>query len=247
MKHTCWALLFYLLGSIQAQAQISTGCKIPKQDRTVAFCAPVEGATITDNEGTEPFAIIRDSLPHTAVIYVDGNPNGSGVFERGISSDIPGVSFIDTGRFVIKGLGWHTITLAVFDAKGSFRETVRFRLSGDPQCPKPTTDKTIKVCSPIEGRVLTSPVHFSIVSNSSVPIRATEVFVDRGIFGSLSYRAPAGGFDNNLPNQRGNTFSMFLPIPAGTRSATIKVIQTDNHTFEKKITLNVVEFEECCK
>ena len=55
-------------------------CNPLPQDRSITFCYPVDDETVTQvSNGANATGWIKDSLPHTANIYVDGQLRGSNI------------------------------------------------------------------------------------------------------------------------------------------------------------------------
>jgi hypothetical protein len=135
------------------------------EDRTITFCYPIDGATISWDSGVD-WGWIKDSLPHTAKMYVDGkySTNSPDIFNGGL------------------GTGWdgrtHTYRIVVTDSKGTFSKSVSFRQSLELPCPAPTTDPGLVVCKPDDGEVDSAPLRISAVASSSQGVSYIQVYVD---------------------------------------------------------------------
>src|SRR5438105_9432870 len=84
-------------------------------DRTITFCYPIDDATIAQSlvaaEGW-----IKDSLPHNANIYIDGQLQSSNIGRAHVCTSVTS----GDGRP-------HTACNVVTDSQGSFRKSASFR------------------------------------------------------------------------------------------------------------------------
>ena len=205
----------------------SEGCRLSDIERTVTFCGPTEGATIT--EQFQPFFLVKDSLPHTWCLYIDGIKDTC-------------QTLADTVDWAWGGLigsnqpGWHRLTIVVFDSQGTFKNTVRFRIAGEPQCTVPSGDRQILICSPLADARVTSPLHISGVGNStSVPANAMVAYVD-GVHVEVGHTTPLGGLsDPHTP-----TISAYVPVPLGKHTVALQVVDKNNNKFAVTETVEVV-------
>ncbi len=218
-----------LLLSAVGVAQSPVGCPISSADRSVTICTPVEGGTITSEFKYHIY--VNDSLPFTYKMYLDNNSTG----DQGHWSEGENIYQIVVGESTLAEPGWHKMTIVVFDSQGVFKNTARFRISGEAQCPMPTMDRTIVVCGPVPGAKVQSPVHIAAVANStSVAASRTIVYVD-GVEVDRDYAlAP------QIPDELGNTISAYVPLALGTHSIQIKVVDVNNHTFSTTFSVEVV-------
>jgi hypothetical protein len=135
------------------------------EDRTITFCYPIDGATISWDSGVD-WGWIKDSLPHTAREYLDGKylTGPPDIFNGGA------------------GTGWdnkiHTYRIVVTDSKGTFSKSVSFRQSLELPCPAPTADPGLVVCKPDDSEVDSSPVHIGAVAGSSKGVSYIQIYVD---------------------------------------------------------------------
>ena len=218
------SLLLAPLSQAQNLTTGSQGCRVSTTDRTITFCAPSEGVTITNQ--FQPFFFVTDSRPYTWCLYEDGEP----------SICQPGP--IDSGLSSLYSLreGWHRFTVVVFDSAGSFKNWLRFRVNGDPQCTPPTADRAIEICAPLSGANLTSPVHIAAVANStSVPATVMVAYVD-----GKHVQVARTGFLVGVLSQHGTTLSTYLPLPLGKHTIALQVVDQNNNKFSKTETVTVV-------
>ncbi len=216
------AVCLLLLVSALANAQVP-GCPFSSKDRTVEFCTPPEGTSITDGFFLNWY--VNDALPYTLCLYVDG-----------VKQDCNYQSVVlGTSNFGFAVPGWHRFTFVAFDSAGTFKASTYFKITSEAQCAKPVTDRQIDICSPFNGAQVLSPVHISAVANStSVPAKYTVAYIDGNEVGR-SYA------ETNLP---ANTISTFIPLGAGqSYTLKIKVVDQNNHTFSKSLTFSVVPMD----
>ena len=220
---TIASLLLASLSQAQNLTTGSQGCRVSTTDRTITFCAPSEGVTITNQY--QPFFFVTDSRPYTWCIYEDGeqiDPCEPGPIDSGLT--FPSLTL---------NAGWHRITVVVSDSAGSFKNWLRLRVSGDPQCTPPTADRAIEICAPLSGANVTSPVHIAAVANStSVPTRVMVAYVDGKHVQISTLRGV-----HSLP---GATLSIYLPLPLGKHTIALQVQDTNFNTFSKTETVTVV-------
>jgi len=221
------SVAFTTLAQAQNPTTGSQGCRVSTVDRTITFCAPSEGVTITNQ--FKPFFFVTDSRPYTWCIYEDGGqPNCQ---PGPIDSSFGWQSVFSLGE------GWHRFTVVVFDSAGSFKNWLRFRVNGDPECTVPSADRTITICAPLAAANVTSPAHIAAVANStSVPATVMVAYVD-GKHVQVAQAIPAG---NNGSSQHGTTLSTYLPLPLGKHTIAIQVVDENNNKFSTTETVTVV-------
>ena len=110
--------------------------------------------------------MVKDSLPHTNIVYFDGQNIGqSNDTLEGAAS----ASYDDK---------FHTYTVVVTDAKGTFQKSSSFRQSRGLPCAAPTSDRSLNCCIPAAGEITTSPLRVAAVASSSIGISWVQVWVD---------------------------------------------------------------------
>jgi hypothetical protein len=197
------------------------GCPIALADRTIAICTPPDGSSISN--GHFIFAHVNDSLPYTLCWYIDG-----------VKQDCNLQFTPDGGYIVLPSPGWHRYTFVAFDSAGVFKSATYFKITSEPQCKKPATDRQINICSPISGAQVLSPTHISAVANStSIAAKFTVAYID-DVEVARSYA------QSNLP---ADTISAFFPLAVGEHTLKIKVVDQDNHTFSKSTAFSVVAID----
>lgn len=149
-----------------AAAQTDTPpCQPLSQDRTITFCYPIDGSSVSTDSLLD-WGWITDSLPHTAKMYIDGQyvTSPPDIFNGG------------------PGYGWddkvHNFQIVVTDSKGTFSKTVSARQSPLLPCPMSTSDPGLVVCKPDNGEVDASPLRLAAVANNSKGIQYIQVYVD---------------------------------------------------------------------
>lgn len=218
------------LYSMALQAQNLTtgtqGCPVSDVERTVTFCGPTEGATISND--FHSFFIVKDSIPHTWCEYLDGMKVTCQTLEDTVDWGWNGSASLRAG--------WHRWTIVVFDSQGTFKNSARFRVGGEPQCTVPSGDRQILICSPIAGARVTSPLHISGVGNST-SVRATAIvaYVD-GFHVEVGQTTVLGGVsDPHTP-----TVSTYVPVPLGKHTVALQVVDEHNNKFAVTETVEVV-------
>jgi len=203
-------------------------CNPLPQDRTITFCYPIDDETITQNL-TQATGWIKDSLPHTANIYLDG---------RLQSSNIPD-EFPD--QFGNGGSGFggyddaiHTFTIVVTDSQGSFQKSASFRNSLHLPCALPSADPGFVVCTPSGSfEVASRPLRIAAVAHSSTGFNAIEVWIDGTKYDAT--REPLGQTQVKILNS-------FYYVPVGTHKITIFARMTDGTKIIKHRTVTVVNY-----
>jgi hypothetical protein len=214
------AVIALAVFSTVSRAQVLTtgaqGCRVSTVDRTITFCAPGEGGTITNQ--FRPFVFITDSRPYVWCIYEDGIeafPCEPGPLNLGWTS------------LFSLGEGWHRFSVVVFDSAGVFKNWLRFRVDGDPECTVPTTDRTIFICTPLAGANVTSPVHIAAVANSTSVLATVMIaYVD-----GQQVQVAQDAAESGVSSQHGTTISTYLPLPLGTHRVSVQVVDQNNNKF----------------
>lgn len=203
-----------------AVAQTDTPpCQAMSEDRTITFCYPIDGATISWDSGVD-WGWIKDSLPHTAKLYLDGKyiTGAPDIFNGGAS------------------FGWdgniHTYQMVVTDSKGSFSKSVSFRQSLQSPCPLPTTDPGLVVCKPDNGEVDASPVRIGAVASSSKGISYIQVYVDGVKIGT----------EHNSGTNNVKMWNYFHYLDEGKHQISIIARQGDNTEIKVHRTITVVTY-----
>jgi hypothetical protein len=198
-----------------AQNSLQPPCKPLSQDRTITWCYPIDNATF-GAFGVLEWGWIKDSLPHTAKEYFDGqfynNPPDifNGVTGQGFDDKI------------------HTFTIVVTDAKGTFQKSVSFRQSAQLPCASPLSDRSLNFCIPLEGTVTTSPLRVAAVGRSSVGVSWLQVWVD-----GVKYFTE---HDAGTPNQK--LMNNYVYLPNGKHVVTMIAKEADGTSIKK--TANIV-------
>jgi hypothetical protein len=194
-------------------------------DRTITFCYPIDDATIAQSL-VEAEGWIKDSLPHTANIYLDGQLQ---------ASNIP-------DEFGPAGFGGpfddriHTFTVMVTDSQGSFRKSASVRLSLQLPCALPSADPGFVVCTPSDGEVDSRPIRIAAVAHSSTGFNnadTIEVWIDGTKYGAS--HEPLGTTNVKILNS-------FFYVPVGTHKITIFAHMPDGTKITKHRTVTVVNY-----
>jgi len=148
-----------------AQTSLTPPCKPLAEDRSITFCYPVDNANLTVDAVLD-WGWIKDSLPHTAKEYFDGQFIGGApdIFNGGHDRN-----FDDK---------LHNLTIVVTDSQGSFQKSASFRQTLQLPCELPSTDKSVAFCKPSNGEINPSPMRVAAVARSSVGISWIQVWID---------------------------------------------------------------------
>jgi hypothetical protein len=202
-------------------------CNPLPQDRTITFCYPIDDETITQNL-TEATGWIKDSLPHTANLYLDGKLAVSNIPDE--FPDQFGKGAVGFGGYDDK---IHTFTILVTDSQGSFRKSASVRLSLQLPCALPSTDPGFVVCTPSAGEVDSRPMRIAAVAHSSTGFNAIEVWIDGTKYDAS--REPLGQTQVKILNS-------FYYVPVGTHKVTIFARMSDGTKIIKHRTVTVVNY-----
>ena len=228
MKRCMFLLIMMATAIAFAPAAIAQAlpppCNPLPLDRTITFCYPIDDATIAQSlvaaEGW-----IKDSLPHNANIYIDGQLQ---------SSNIPDEFGAGYGSIYDDRI--HTFTVVVTDSQGSFRKSASFRLSLQLPCALPSADPGFVVCQPSDAEVASRPVRIAAVAHSSTGFsraNTIEVWIDGTKYGES--HDPLGTTNVKILNS-------FFYVPVGTHKITIFAHMPDGTKITKHRTVTVVNY-----
>jgi hypothetical protein len=191
-------------------------CQPLPADRTITWCYPIDNATFAASAVLE-WGWIKDSLPHTAKEYFDGEyytgpPDiFNGEASRGYDDKI------------------HTLTIVVWDAKGHFQKSISFRQSLQPPCALPLSDP-LNFCIPKEGEITTSPLRVAAVGQSAAGVSWLQVWVD-----GVKYwtEHDAGTADMKMMNN-------YVYLPTGNHEVTMVMKESDGTSIKKVVNVQIV-------
>jgi hypothetical protein len=206
-----------LTGIAIAESANQPPCKPLPQDRTITFCYPIDNATV-GAFGVLDWGWIKDSLPHTAKMYLDGE------YITGPPDMFNGV----TGQGFDDKI--HTYTIVVTDAKGTFQKSASFRQSAQLPCSAPSSDRSLNFCIPLEGETTTSPLRVAAVAQSSVGVSWLQVWVDGVKYWTEHY---AGTANQKLMNN-------YIYLPNGKHSVTMVAKEADGTSIKKTVNVQIV-------
>jgi len=192
-------------------------CKPLSQDRTITWCYPIDNATVGASAVLE-WGWIKDSLPHTAKEYFDGE------FYTGPPDIFNGVA----GRGFDDKI--HTFTIVVTDAQGTFQKSVSFRQSAQLPCASPSSDRSLNFCIPLDGEVTTSPLRVAAVGRSSLGVSWLQVWVD-GVKYITEHEA--GTNTQKLMNN-------YVYLPNGAHKVTMVAKEADGTSIKKTVSVQIV-------
>jgi hypothetical protein len=200
-----------------AMAQYTPPCQPLPDDRTITWCYPIDNATFgafTVNDT----GYIKDSLPHTAKEYLDGQ----------YYTGVPDIWSGGTGQ------NWddkiHTFTIVVTDSLGTFQKSVSFRQSAQLPCSSPSSDRSMNFCIPLEGETTTSPLRVAAVARSSIGVSWLQVWVDGVKYWTEHYTGTA---TQKLMNN-------YVYLPNGNHSVTMIAKELDGTSIKKTVHVQIV-------
>jgi hypothetical protein len=200
-----------------AQTNTQPPCKALSQDRTITWCYPIDNATFGASAVLE-WGWIKDSLPHTAKEYLDGQ------FYTGPPDMFNGA----IGRNFDDKI--HTLMIVVTDASGTFQKSISFRQSAELPCAAPSADHSLNFCIPLDGEVTTSPLRVAAVGRSSIGVSWLQVWVD-GV--SFLTEHEAGTANQKLMNN-------YLYLPTGKHKVTMIEKESDGTSIKKTVNVQIV-------
>jgi hypothetical protein len=205
------------LASMAAAQSGALPCNALTQDRTITFCYPIDDATVGSDE-VLLWGLVKDSLPHTNIVYFDGQNIGqSNDTLEGAAS----ASYDDK---------FHTYTVVVTDAKGTFQKSSSFRQSRVLPCAAPTSDRSLNFCIPAAGEITTSPLRVAAVASSSIGISWVQVWV-----GGVKYSTAhlSGTANQKIMNDH-------FYLANGTHQVSIVAKEADGTSIKKTVSVQIV-------
>ena len=214
-----FAITFTFISALASMAAAQSGplpCKALTQDRTITFCYPIDDANV-GSDAVLLWGAVKDSLPHTTMLFLDGlggtqvGDNLQGQF----SSDYDDL--------------FHTYTVIVTDAKGTFQKSVSFRQSKQLPCIAPTADRSINLCIPSQGETATSPLRVAATASSSIGLSWLQIWVD----GAKFWTAHAGTANQKIINNQ-------VYLANGTHQVTVVAKEADGTSIKKTVAVQIV-------
>lgn len=214
---TITALIAGIAATANAQTSNTPPCKPLPEDRTITFCYPIDNATFGVS-GVLDWGWIKDSLPHSAKEYLDGQLITS---PPDMFNGVTGVSFDDK---------IHTLTIVVTDSKGSFQKSASFRQSEQLPCAAPTQDHSLNFCIPANGEVTTSPLRVAAVGRNSTGVSWLQIWVD----GVKYWTEHQAGTDTM------KLINTYVYLPNGTHQVSMVQEDADGTSIKKKVSVQIV-------
>ena len=200
-----------------AYAQTQPPCKPLPKDRTITFCYPIDDATVSASAVLD-WGWIKDSLPHTAKEYFDGQ----------YLTSPPDMFSGGTGRNFDDKI--HTFTIVVTDSLGAFQKSVSFRQSLQLPCAVPGSDRSLNFCIPLTGEITTSPLRVAAVARSSAGVSWLQVWVD-----GVKYWTEHDAGTANVKMMNNHIY-----LAAGNHSVTMIAKQSDGTSIKKTVKIQIV-------
>jgi len=211
------AVVTAVLAALSSVAIAQAPCQPLPEDRTITWCFPIDNATFGASDVRDT-GYIKDSLPHTAKEYLDGQYYTSppDIWSGGTSQN-----FDDK---------IHTFTIVVTDSLGTFQKSVSFRQSAQLPCAAPSSDPSLNFCFPLQGVVTTSPLRVAGVARSSIGISWLQVWVD----GVKYLNEPQTG----TATQR--FMNNYVYLANGNHSVTMVAKESDGTSIKKTVHVTIV-------
>lgn len=212
---------------VSAMASVATAqsgslpCKPLTQDRTITFCYPIDDATVGSDEVLF-WGAVKDSIPHTNMVFFDGQNIGQSTDDL---SGVGAASYDDK---------FHTYTVVVTDAKGTFQKSASFRQSKQLPCAAPTADRSINLCIPAAGEITTSPLRVAAVADSSIGISWLQIWVD----GVKYWTAHLAGTANQ------KIMNDHVYLANGSHQVSVVAKEADGTSIKKTVTVQIVSQPE---
>ena len=152
--------------NITVSGSSGNGCTGGTTNRTVSICAPANGATVAS-----PFEVTASATDSSAVSSMQIYLDGSAVYTKLSTKSI------DTS--VTASVGTHRLTVQAKDSGGIFKTTVNITVSGSSgSCSGGATNRTVTICSPLNGSTVSSPVQVNASATDSSAVSVMQIYLD---------------------------------------------------------------------
>lgn len=181
-------------------------------DRTVHLCSPTDG-----QPAANPVRVLTAARSDRGInaiqIYIDGS----------VKYQSPaGVKTVDQS-FTLPS-GTHRITVKGWDSAGNFSSSATVNVSALSSTCSASANRTVTICSPVNGSTQSSPVHIVAGLRSDNGIAAAQIYKD----GVVVWQGPAGT----------NRVDQSLTMSAGSHRITVKGWDSTGN-FSQSVTITV--------
>lgn len=205
-----FVLFTFLFVSLYASAQC-----IPATSPAAKICSPVSGSTVTS-----PVHLVIGIADSHKITEINTYVDNVSVYKTTTASSV------DTTVAIAPGM--HTLRIQVWDSTGTiYRDSVSVTVSGSgpppPAC-APATDPGAKICNPVNGGTITSPVHL-IVATKDTAHKITEIntYVD-----NVAVNKTAGAQVDTT-----------VTVAAGTHNMRVQAWDTTGTIYRDSVTITV--------
>jgi glucose/arabinose dehydrogenase len=183
---------------------------------SVTICTPADGATVSSPLNLKALFASNNGVVASKV-YVGSTQVYSG--GSGSTLEIP----------LTLAAGTRTITVQFWDRSGVVtKKTLTVNVSGvgggTTGCTSPSTDNTIKICSPTQGSTVASPMRVIAAITSSSGVTSAKIYVNN----SLAYSA---GATKNIDAQ--------IPAAAGPKNIVVQYWNQNGQVFKQSVNATV--------
>jgi phospholipase C len=197
------------LASIPAHA--ASPCPLNQTNPSVTVCTPTPNALVVS-----PVNVVAGSTDsHTVTamqIYVDNKLVPPTVKASTINS------------FVVLAPGNHLITVQAWDSTGATFKT-NVPVAMQPPCILNATNRTVTICSMVNGSVVSQPFHVVAAATDSTPVTSMKLLIDGANKGTISNSAILDLYVSAVP-LGSHTIGVQANDSSGAFSQSIKVTVT---------------------
>jgi phospholipase C len=208
--------LAFLMAAVSAAALLprasAQACPPQPTDPSVTVCTP----TVNSIASISPVHVTASSTDSFAVTTMQVYLDNKLVYQVSANS-------VDT--FIPMATGNHLMTVQAWDTSGrTFKTNVPMSMT--PPCKLKATNRTVAICTPGAGAVVSLPVHLVAGVNDSNPLTSIKVLAD----GKQVFSTTSGNLDVYLNNLTAapHTLAVRATDAAGSFTSSVKVNVTNN-------------------
>ncbi len=207
----CTIAVFLILSALPVSA---LPCPLSTVDKSITICTPNDGATVTSPVNIVAGATDKTSKVTAMKIYVDN----MSAYQANAAELNATISMTQ---------GSHSVTVQAWDAAGAiFKKTITITVgtSSPPPCALSTVERSVTVCKPANGAIVTSPVNIVAgTTDTASRVTAMKIYVDN----VTAYSVNASSLNANVA------------MANGSHSITVQAWDASGAVFKKTITVNV--------
>lgn len=207
-----------------------TGCTPGTTSPSVTICSPANGATVSSP--VTVIAATRDTNPVSFIqAYVDG-----------VAKVTQSGGFLNAQ--IVMTTGTHRLTVQAKDSTGViFKQTINITVGTGGPTPTPTptptpapsptptptgcvagpTSPSVTICSPLNGAVVSSPVHVVAATRDSVTVSFMQIYID----------------GSPVLTKSGGTLDTTITLAAGAHRLTVQAKDSAGVIFKQTINITV--------